>query len=80
MSVTNLIVFLVVGLIAGWAASRVMKSRLSIAGYLVVGVVGAFLGGFLLGIVGLSAYGPIGTFIAAFVGAVALIFLVRLIK
>lgn len=80
MSVQNLIIFLLVGLAAGWAASKVMKSRMGIGGYLVVGVIGAFLGGFLLGLLGLSAYGLIGTFIAAFVGAVTLIYLVRLIR
>jgi uncharacterized membrane protein YeaQ/YmgE (transglycosylase-associated protein family) len=49
-------------------------------GDLVVGIVGAVLGGFLFGLLGISSGGLIGSLITATVGAIVLIFLVRLIK
>ena len=44
---------------------------------LIVGVVGAILGGFLLGVLGLHAVGIIGDLVTALVGATVLIFLLR---
>ena len=50
----GLVMFLVIGLVAGWLAGNIMRGGgLGIAGNLVVGVVGAFLGGFLFGLLGL---------------------------
>jgi uncharacterized membrane protein YeaQ/YmgE (transglycosylase-associated protein family) len=78
---TNLIYWIVVGLIAGWAAGKIMKG----GGYgtvmdIVLGVVGAVVGGWLLGMLGISAGGLIGTILVAIVGAVFLIWLSRMIK
>jgi len=47
---------------------------------MVVGVIGAFVGGLLFGLVGLSAHGFIGSLIAATVGAVVFLFLLRYLK
>ena len=81
MSLTYLIWFPLIGLIAGWLASIVMKSgRQGLLWYLIIGVVGALLGGWLFGVLGIGAGGLIGSLITAFVGAVVLIFLIRLIR
>ena len=81
MTLTGLIWFLIVGLIAGWLASMVMKGgRRDLLTYLVIGVIGALLGGWLFGLVGLAATGLIGSIIMAFVGAVVLILLLRTIR
>jgi uncharacterized membrane protein YeaQ/YmgE (transglycosylase-associated protein family) len=73
--------FLIIGLIAGWLAGKIMKgSGYGLIGDLVIGVIGAFIGGFLFGLVGLSANGFIASLIAAVVGAIVLIFIVGLIK
>jgi uncharacterized membrane protein YeaQ/YmgE (transglycosylase-associated protein family) len=81
MTITRLIWFLLIGLIAGWLASMVMKgSRHGLLGYLIIGVIGALLGGWLFGVLGIGAGGLIGALITAFVGAVVLIFLLRLIQ
>jgi uncharacterized membrane protein YeaQ/YmgE (transglycosylase-associated protein family) len=79
--ITNLIYWVVVGLIAGWAAGKIMKG----GGYgtvmdIVLGIVGAVVGGWLLGLLGISAGGLIGTILVAIVGAVFLIWLSRMIK
>jgi uncharacterized membrane protein YeaQ/YmgE (transglycosylase-associated protein family) len=66
--------FLLVGLFAGWLASRIMKGpELSLPGNLVLGVVGALIGGFVMGVVGLQATGTIGALVTATLGAVLLI-------
>lgn len=81
MSLTYLIWFLLIGLVAGWVASMAMKEgRHGLLGYLVIGVIGALLGGWLFGVLGIGGGGLIWSLITAFVGAVILIFLLRLIR
>jgi uncharacterized membrane protein YeaQ/YmgE (transglycosylase-associated protein family) len=80
MTVTTLVWFLLIGLIAGWLASVVMKDRHGLLGYLIIGVIGALLGGWLFGLLGIATGGIVGSLITAFVGAVVLIFLLRLIR
>jgi uncharacterized membrane protein YeaQ/YmgE (transglycosylase-associated protein family) len=73
--------FLIVGLIAGWLAGKIMKgSGYGILGDLVIGVVGAFIGGEVFGMLGIAAYSLIGSIITATVGAILLVMLIRLIK
>jgi uncharacterized membrane protein YeaQ/YmgE (transglycosylase-associated protein family) len=78
---TSLIWWVVVGLIAGWAAGKIMTG----GGYgtlmdIVLGIVGAVIGGWLLGALGIHAGGLIGTIIVAIIGAIFLIWLSRLLK
>ncbi len=77
----HLIWFLLIGLLAGWLAGKVMHSKAGLLVDLVIGVLGAFLGGFLFRLLGISA-GPhlLGSLITAFVGAVVLIALVRALR
>jgi uncharacterized membrane protein YeaQ/YmgE (transglycosylase-associated protein family) len=78
----ELIVWLLIGLAAGYLAGSVMKGRrpYGLVGDLVLGLLGAVVGGFLLSLLGFSGSGLIATFITAFIGAVVLIFLVRQIR
>ena len=81
MDLTALTLFLIIGIVAGWLASTLMKGRgLGLVGNLVVGVIGAFLGGFLFSMLGISAGGLVGLLITATVGAVVLLLLIRLIR
>lgn len=81
MDPVALVLFLVIGLVAGWLASTLMKGRgLGLVGNLVVGVIGALLGGFLFNLVGINVGGLVGLLIMATVGAIVLLFLIRLIK
>lgn len=81
LDMNSLIFILVVGLIAGWLASMVMKGKgFGLIGDLVLGIAGAFIGSYLFGLLGISAGGLVGSIIVAFVGAVILLFIVRLIK
>lgn len=73
--------FLVIGLIAGWAAGKIMKGKgFGLVGNLVVGVLGALVGGFLFNVLGFAAYGFAASLIMAVVGAMVLLFLVGFIK
>jgi uncharacterized membrane protein YeaQ/YmgE (transglycosylase-associated protein family) len=79
--ISNLIWWVLVGLIAGWAAGKIMKG----GGYgvgmdIVLGIIGAVVGGWLVGVLGFQAGGFISTIIVAIIGAVFLIWITRLIK
>jgi uncharacterized membrane protein YeaQ/YmgE (transglycosylase-associated protein family) len=74
--------WIIVGLIAGWLAGQVMKG----GGYglvvdIVLGILGGIVGGFIFGTLGFSeTYGLIGSIVVAFVGAVVLVWITRLLK
>jgi uncharacterized membrane protein YeaQ/YmgE (transglycosylase-associated protein family) len=73
--------FLLIGLAAGWLAGKITKgSGFGVIGDLVVGVVGAMLGGLLFRLVGLAATGLLGSLVVATIGAIVLLFLLRQIK
>lgn len=76
----NFLIYLIVGGIAGWLASLMMKRDGSqgIILNVIVGIIGGFLGGFLLPMVGLSFAGTLGFLITAFIGAVVLLLIVNL--
>jgi uncharacterized membrane protein YeaQ/YmgE (transglycosylase-associated protein family) len=75
------IITLVIGGIVGWLASIVMKSNAQMGwiANVLVGIVGSVLGFWLAGLIGLSAAGGIAGFAIAFVGAVVLIGLLRML-
>jgi uncharacterized membrane protein YeaQ/YmgE (transglycosylase-associated protein family) len=74
--------WIVVGLIAGWLAGKVMKG----GGYgvivdIILGILGGVVGGWIFGVVGIwRGGGIIGSLIVAFIGAVILVWLTRLLK
>lgn len=75
------ILFLIIGILAGWLAGKIAKGKgFGLLGNLVIGVVGAYIGGFLFAFLGLVTLGLIGTLIMATVGALVLLWLVQLIK
>ncbi len=85
MSLSSILIWLLLGAVAGWLAGQFMKGRgFGLVGNIVVGILGSFLGGWLAGQFGISAAETGGFSIAsvgtAFVGAVVLLFLVGLVK
>lgn len=82
MSIETLLIILLVGALAGWLAGIVMRGRgLGLLGNIVVGIVGALLASWLLPKLGIAIGGGlVATFINAFIGAVILLALIRLIK
>ena len=74
--------FILIGLAAGWLAGQVMKGGgFGVLGDIVVGVIGALLGGFLFRTFGVTAgAGLLGSLIVATIGAIVLLFVLRLVK
>ena len=77
----GIIAWLIVGLIAGWAAGSVSRGQgYGIIGDLVFGLLGAVLGGTLAGFLIHGTVGLFGSILIAFVGAVILLALVRAVR
>ncbi len=73
--------FLLIGLIAGWLASRIMHSEgNSLISSMIIGIIGSLIGGFLFRLIGITAYGTLGSVIMAVIGAMLLIAGMRMIK
>ena len=80
MNGVGILGFILIGILAGWIAERVMKRNHGLITNLAVGVVGALLGGFLAGMLGLGASGLIGSLIVATLGAILLLFIVSMVR
>jgi len=80
MSGVGIIGWIVIGILAGWVAEKVMKRNHGLLTNLAVGVVGALLGGFVAGLLGISFGGWIGSFVIATLGAIILLFLLGMLK
>ena len=78
----GLLWWIIVGLIAGFLAGKVMRGGgFGVLMDIVIGMVGAILGGWVFGVLGVyPGFGLIGSILVAFVGACILLWLVRLIK
>ena len=82
MEAQSLIIWLIVGGIAGWLAGMVVKGGgFGLIGDIIVGIVGALIAGWLLPRFGIAIGGGfIAAVINAFIGAVILLIIIRLIK
>ena len=73
--------FLLIGGLIGWLAGIIVKGRgFGILGDIVVGVVGAVLGGWLFQTLGISTYSSLGALITALIGAVLLVAVTRFFR
>ena len=75
----NWLVTIVVGGIVGWIGSMIMKTnaQMGIFANVIVGIVGASLGFWLAGLLGLGANGPIMSWVVAVLGAMLLIWILK---
>ena len=79
----DLLTWLIVGLVAGVLASMIMGGTgFGLVGDIIIGIIGAFVGGWLFRALGTtSPFGGLGGVIfVAFIGAVVLLFLLRLVR
>jgi uncharacterized membrane protein YeaQ/YmgE (transglycosylase-associated protein family) len=78
----DIVTWLIVGLVAGVLASFVMGGGYGLIGDIIIGIIGAFIGGWIFRMLGASV--PIGglggVILVAFIGAVVLLFILRLIR
>ncbi len=81
MDIINLLIFLAVGALVGWLAGVIVKGKgLGLIGNMIIGIVGAILGGVVFDTVGITAETGVGTFVMAIIGAVILLLLIGGIK
>ena len=82
MGLETFLLWIVIGLVAGWLASAVVGGGYGVIGDIVVGVVGAFVGGLIFRGLGVRAPwgGLAGTIFVAFIGALVLLILLRVIR
>ena len=82
MGIESIFVITIIGAIAGWLAGLIVKGfGFGLLGNIVVGIVGAFVAGLIFPVIGLGFGGGIlGGIIHATLGAVILLFLIRLVK
>ncbi|HOX71793.1 MAG: GlsB/YeaQ/YmgE family stress response membrane protein [Dokdonella sp.] len=82
MTLESLLIFLLVGAIAGWLAGLIVKGRgLGLVGNIVIGIVGAFLAGWLLPQLGLYIGGGlVGAILNAMIGAIILLVIIMAIR
>ena len=71
---------LIVGGIAGWLAEQFMKSNMGLIMNIVLGIVGAAIASAILSYFGIALGGWVGYLISGFIGAVLLIWIVRVIR
>lgn len=77
----GLLSWLIIGAIAGWLAGVFTKGGgFGLVSNVILGIVGAVVGGFLFGLLGFEAVNFFGSLITATVGAVVLLSVIRLIK
>ncbi len=77
----HFIYFLLIGLVAGWLAGHLTKGRgFGLFGNLVIGVVGAILGGFIFRLLGFVSVGLLANLISATVGAIVLLLILQKVK
>lgn len=84
MDLRNIVIFLLVGLVAGWLAGKLVRGGgYGLLGDLLIGIIGAMIGGFLLPKVGLGALVTIrivNDIVVATIGAVILLVLLRIAR
>ena len=81
MSTENVLLFLVIGVVAGFLAVKIMKGAgFGLVGDLIVGVIGSFIGVWVFGLLGIVSGGILGLLIASVVGALLLLYIIRLAK
>lgn len=82
LSNESLLVILVVGLVAGWLAGKIVQGAgFELIGDLIIGIIGAFIGDWLLPQIGIHlGTGIVSAIVNATIGAVLLLLVVRLLQ
>jgi uncharacterized membrane protein YeaQ/YmgE (transglycosylase-associated protein family) len=82
MGIESILVFLIVGAVAGWLAGLIVSGGgFGLLGNIVIGIVGAFIAGLLFPAIGISiGTGIFSAIIHSTIGAVSLLVLIRVVK
>lgn len=81
MALETILIWLIIGALAGWLAGLVTKgSGFGLFGNIVVGILGAVIGGWIFSALGIATTGIVGAVIGATIGAISLLLVIRLVK
>lgn len=82
MSLETLLIWLLIGGVAGWLAGQILRGGgFGVVGNIIIGIIGAVVGGWLFAQLGIVIVGGIiGTIIAATIGAVVVLLIVGLVR
>lgn len=76
----SVFMFLIIGLCSGWIATRISKTPSSMLQNLIIGMIGASIGGFLFSAAGVITSGFTGSLISATLGSLVLLLVIRSIN
>ena len=77
----HILIWLISGIIAGWLTGLIVRGEgFGLIGDLIIGLLGGLIGGWLFGLLGIAATGWIGEIVAAVVGGVVLVAVVRTLR
>jgi len=77
----HILIWLISGIIAGWLTGLIVRGEgFGLIGDLIIGLLGGLIGGWLFGLLGIVATGWIGEIVAAVVGGVVLVAVVRTLQ
>lgn len=80
MSGVGILGAIIIGILAGWIAEKIMKRNHGLITNLIVGLVGALLGAFVANALGVNFGGWIGSLLVSTAGAILLLFLLGLVR
>jgi uncharacterized membrane protein YeaQ/YmgE (transglycosylase-associated protein family) len=81
MDLQALLILLIIGAVAGWLAGTLVKGYgFGLLGNIVIGVIGAFIGAWLMPMLGFGMAGIVGQIVSATIGAIVLLLLIGLVR
>ena len=81
MEPTGIIIWLIIGAIAGWLAGQIMKGGgFGLVGDIIIGIIGSIIGGWIFGSYVVGVPGVLGAIIGSTIGAVILLFIVKMVR
>lgn len=81
MDPQGIVIWLVIGAVAGWLAGQIVKGGgYGLVGDIIVGIIGSVIGGWIFGSYVVGAPGIVGAIIGSTIGAVVLLFLIKMLR
>ena len=81
MDPQGIIIWLVIGAVAGWLAGQIVKGGgFGLVGDIIVGIIGSVIGGWIFGSYVVGVPGILGAIIGSTIGAVVLLFIIKLVR
>ena len=72
--------WILIGALVGWIASKIWKTNMGLLGYILLGIAGSWVGGFIFRILGLTSNTTVGSLITSVIGALVVLFILGKIK